>query len=127
MPARQRPRVDQATRPYNENLATYRKTLQTAFREVNDAIVNLHDYANEEAAFAAQVEASRRAYDLAQTRYASGYSGYLDVLDTQRTFNAAQLLYLASRKNRLSARRSICSRRSAAAGKPRRTTRDSVG
>ena len=95
--------VDQATAIQQESVATYRKTLQTAFREVSDAIVNLGDYADEEAAFAAQVAASRRALDLAQTRYASGYAAYLDVLDSQRTLNAAQLLYLASRKNRLSA------------------------
>jgi len=95
--------VDQATAIQQESVAAYRKTLQTAFREVSDAIVNLGDYADEEAAFAAQVAASRRALDLAQTRYASGYAAYLDVLDSQRTLNAAQLLYLASRKNRLSA------------------------
>ena len=95
--------VDQATAIQQESVATYRKTLQTAFREVSDAIVNLGDYADEEAAFAAQVAAARRALDLAQTRYASGYAAYLDVLDSQRTLNAAQLLYLASRKNRLSA------------------------
>ncbi len=95
--------VDQATAIQQESVATYRKTLQTAFREVSDAILNLGDYADEEAAFAAQVAAARRALDLAQTRYASGYAAYLDVLDSQRTLNAAQLLYLASRKNRLSA------------------------
>lgn len=96
-------RVDQATAAQAENVANYRKTLQTAFREVNDAIVNLHEFANEEAAFAAQVDASKRAFNLAQKRYESGYSGYSDLLDTQRTLNTAQLLYLASRKNRLGA------------------------
>lgn len=96
-------RVDQATAAQAENVANYRKTLQTAFREVSDAIVNLHEFANEEAAFAAQVDASKRAFNLAQKRYESGYSGYSDMLDTQRTLNTAQLLYLASRKNRLGA------------------------
>jgi multidrug efflux system outer membrane protein len=96
-------RVDQATAAQAENIANYRKTLQTAFREVSDAIVNLHEFANEEAAFSAQVDASKRAFNLAQKRYESGYSGYSDLLDTQRTLNTAQLLYLASRKNRLGA------------------------
>ena len=96
-------RVDQATAAQAENIANYRKTLQTAFREVSDAIVNLQEFANEEAAFAAQVDASKRAFNLAQKRYDSGYSGYSDLLDTQRTLNTAQLLYLASRKNRLGA------------------------
>lgn len=96
-------RVDQASAAQAENLANYRKTLQTAFREVNDAIVNLHEFANEESAFSAQVEASQKAFALAQKRYESGYSGYNDLLDTQRTLNTAQLLYLSSRKNRLGA------------------------
>ena len=96
-------RVDQASAAQAENVANYRKTLQTAFREVSDAIVNLHEFANEEAAFAAQVDASKRAFDLAQKRYESGYSGYSDLLDTQRTLNTSQLLYLASRKSRLGA------------------------
>ena len=96
-------RVDQATAAQAENIANYRKTLQTAFREVSDAIVNLQEFANEEAAFSAQVDASKRAFNLAQKRYDSGYSGYSDLLDTQRTLNTAQLLYLASRKNRLGA------------------------
>jgi multidrug efflux system outer membrane protein len=96
-------RVDQATAAQAENIANYRKTLQTAFREVSDAIVNLQEFANEEAAFTAQVDASKRAFNLAQKRYESGYSGYSDMLDTQRTLNTAQLLYLTSRKNRLGA------------------------
>lgn len=96
-------RVDQATALQQESLANYRKTVQTAFREVSDAIVNLREYAHEEAAFAAQVAASKRALDLAQKRYASGYSGFIDVLETQRTLNAAQLVYLNSRQNRLGA------------------------
>jgi multidrug efflux system outer membrane protein len=96
-------RVDQATATQQESLAIYRKTVQTAFREVSDAIVNLQEYADEEAAFSAQVTASKRALDLAQARYESGYSGYMDLLDTQRTLNTAQLLFLASRQYRLAA------------------------
>lgn len=96
-------RVDQATAMQQESLANYRKTVQIAFREVSDAIVNLQEYADEETAFSAQVTASKRALDLAQARYESGYSGYSDLLDTQRTLNTAQLLFLASRQYRLAA------------------------
>jgi len=96
-------RVDQATAAQKESLANYRKILQTAFREVGDAIVNLQEYAEEETAYAAQVAASKKALDLAQRRYESGYTGYIDMLDSQRTLNTAQLLYLSSRKNRLGA------------------------
>ena len=96
-------RVDQATAAQKETLANYRKTVQTAFKEVNDAIVGLREYSDEEAAYSAQVGASQRALDLAQKRYESGYSGYMDLLDAQRTLNSAQLQYLSSRKSRLGA------------------------
>ena len=96
-------RVDQATAAQKETLANYRKTVQTAFKEVNDAIVGLHHYADEEGAYSAQVGAAQRALDIAQIRYAAGYSGYMDLLDAQRTLNSAQLQYLTSRKSRLGA------------------------
>lgn len=96
-------RVDQATAAQQETLANYRKTVQTAFKEVNDAIVGLHAYSDEEAAYSDQVGASQKALDLAQKRYEAGYSGYMDLLDAQRTLNSAQLQYLASRKSRLGA------------------------
>ena len=96
-------RIDQATAAQKEALANYRKTVQTAFKEVNDAIVGLREYSEEEAATSAQVGAAQRALDLAQKRYEAGYSGYMDLLDAQRTLNAAQLQYLASRKSRLGA------------------------
>lgn len=96
-------RVDQASALQREALANYRKTVQTAFKEVNDAIVGLREYSEEEAAYAAQVGAAQKALDLAQKRYESGYSGYMDMLDAQRTLNSAQLQYLSSRKSRLGA------------------------
>jgi len=77
--------------------------VQSAFKEVNDALVSLKEYAEEEAAFAAQVKAARRAQELSLARYEAGYIGFIDVLDAQRTTNSAQLLYLTTRKNRLAA------------------------
>lgn len=96
-------RVDQATAYQKESLAGYRKTMQTAFKEVNDALVSLRELAEEETANIAQLEAARRALKLSQARYEAGYAGFLEVLDAQRTTNIAQLTYLNSRKNRLGA------------------------
>ena len=96
-------RVDQATAGQKEMLATYRKTMQTAFKEVNDALASLRELAAEETANVAQLEAARRSLKLSQARYEAGYSGFLEVLDAQRTTNIAQLTYLNSRKNRLGA------------------------
>lgn len=95
--------VDQATAGQKEALANYLKTVQTSFREVKDALVTLKEYSEEEIALAAQVDASRQALNIAKARYEAGYVGFLSVLDSQRTYNSAQLLYLELRKNRLSA------------------------
>jgi len=94
-------RVDQASALQKEALANYRKTVQTAFKEVNDALVGVREYDEEESANRAQVAAARRALELSQARYEAGYSGFMDVLDAQRTTNSAQLQYLGSRRNRL--------------------------
>ncbi|HQR59683.1 MAG TPA: efflux transporter outer membrane subunit, partial [Azonexus sp.] len=96
-------RVDQASAGQKEMLANYRKTMQTAFKEVNDALVSLRELADEEAANIAQLDSARRSLKLSQARYEAGYVGFLEVLDAQRTTNIAQLTYLNSRKNRLGA------------------------
>lgn len=96
-------RVDQATANQKETLARYRKTMQTAFKEVNDALASLRELGAEESANLAQVAAARRALQLSQARYEAGLAGFLEVLDAQRTTNLAQLTYLNSRKNRLAA------------------------
>jgi len=96
-------RVDQASAGQKEMLANYRKTMQTAFKEVNDALVSLRELADEETANIAQLDSARRSLKLSQARYEAGYVGFLEVLDAQRTTNIAQLTYLNSRKNRLNA------------------------
>lgn len=95
--------VDQATARREQAVAGYRKTVQTAFKEVNDALVSLRENAEGEQAQAAQVEAAQKTLHLAQVRYEAGYSGYLEVLDAQRTANDALLSYIATRQFRLAA------------------------
>ncbi|MDR1890278.1 MAG: efflux transporter outer membrane subunit [Zoogloeaceae bacterium] len=96
-------RVDQASARQRETLANYQKTVQNAFREVRDALISLqlHDRAENE--LLAQLTAAGEALKLANARYDVGYSSFLDVLDSQRTYNSAQLQYLAVRRNRLNA------------------------
>ena len=74
-----------------EALIRYEQSIQQAFREVEDALV-AHRKARE--AFGAQqtaVRASREALDVAESRYRSGLTNYLDVLDAQRTLLAAEV------------------------------------
>jgi multidrug efflux system outer membrane protein len=75
-----------------ETVVAYRQTVQAAFRETHDALVVNR---TARAALVAQAErrlALEKALELADLRYRSGYSGYLEVLDAQRQLLQAQTL-----------------------------------
>jgi len=95
--------VDASTARQKQALATYQKSIQTAFREVGDALVNNEQRAATEADLAASVDASRNALRLATRRYEAGYAGYLEVLDSQRSLNITQLALIRNREALLSA------------------------
>ena len=95
--------VDVQRARQRQSLANYQKTIQTAFREVADALINVRQYAALESNAQASVDAARDALRLANTRYQAGYTGFLDVLDSQRTVNLAELALIRSRQNLLSA------------------------
>jgi len=84
-------------------LAAYNRAIQTGFREVEDALTNVQRYAALEADAQASVNAAREALRLANIRYEAGYTGFLDVLDSQRSLNVAELALIRSRENLLSA------------------------
>ena len=86
-----------------QSLASYQKTIQTAFREVSDALTNVRQYAALENDAQASTDAARAALRLANRRYEAGYSGFLEVLDSQRSVNAAELALIRTRQNLLSA------------------------
>jgi outer membrane protein, multidrug efflux system len=75
-------------------LAGYRQAIQTAFREVDDALVDQARTREQLAAQARQVEALQKYLELAQLRFDNGYTGYLEVLDAQRSLFNAQLGYI---------------------------------
>lgn len=86
-------------------LANYEKTLQTAFREVADALATRRTLAERLEAQRALVAASTRSFDLAQALFKGGSGNYLSVLDAQRSLYAAQQslisLMLTEQGNRL--------------------------
>lgn len=94
-------RVDQASARQQQALAGYEKTVHTAFKEVNDALVGLRENADGERAQAQRVQAAQKTLEIAQLRYAAGYSAFLEVLDAQRSTNDALLAYVATRQARL--------------------------
>ncbi|MCB5187640.1 efflux transporter outer membrane subunit [Methylobacillus caricis] len=96
-------RVDQATAQQKQVLATYQSSVQTAFKEVKDALVTVRQSREREDALNFSQEAAKKALDVSENRYKSGYSAYLDVLDSQRVYNDAALAFIQSRQARLTA------------------------
>ena len=71
----------------------YRQAIQTAFREVDDSLVDQARTREQLAAQARQVEALQKYVELAQLRFDNGYTSYLEVLDAQRSLFSVQLSY----------------------------------
>ena len=72
------------------NIAQYEKTLQTAFREVDDALAARQTLDEQLAAQRAVLEDTSQAYQLAELRFRSGVDSFLPVLDAQRALYSAQ-------------------------------------
>lgn len=94
-------RVDQASARQKQALASYEASLQNAFTEVNNALVNLRQYSEREVALARGEAAAKKALDVSENRYQSGYSAYLDVLDAQRVYNDSAISFIQSRQARI--------------------------
>lgn len=82
-------------------VATYEKTVQTAFREVSDALANRRYLAEQIVAQRRAVEAQQALTRLAQLRYENGVSAYLEVLDAQRNLFSAEQALIALRGSEL--------------------------
>jgi NodT family efflux transporter outer membrane factor (OMF) lipoprotein len=68
-----------------EAAITYRKTVLSAFQEVDDALTGFAAEQRRRDRLDASVQASKRALDIASKRYVRGLSNYLDVLTAQKT------------------------------------------
>ena len=81
----------------------YQKAVETAFREVADALTTVQQTAALEQDLQLRADAARNALRLARLRYESGYSAYIEVLDAQRASNEAELAVVRNRQSRLAA------------------------
>ena len=72
-------------------VAQYERAIQTAFREVADALAGRATLGEQLRAQAALTNAAQATFKLADLRYRNGASSYLEVLDAQRALFAAQL------------------------------------
>jgi len=87
-------------------VATYQKKIQTAFREVADALADREGYQEQLKALDMLISSRQITFDLSKMRYEKGADSYLQVLDAQRTWYGAQQqlisgqqAYLASQIN----------------------------
>ena len=78
-------------------LATYEGVIQTAFREVADALARRGTIGAQFAAQTSLVAAAADSYRLADARYREGIDTFLNTLDAQRTLYAAQNSLIATR------------------------------
>ncbi len=85
--------VQTATAQQQQALLGYQRTIQQAFREVEDALVGHQKSRDRLAAQRRRVSALSDYARLARLRYDSGYTSWLEVLDAERSLFAAQLLY----------------------------------
>lgn len=82
-------------------LAQYERTIQTAFREVADALAGQATFGEQLRAQRAVAAAEQERFRLSDLRYQSGASSYLDLLDAQRSLFTAQQAAVQANLQRL--------------------------
>jgi len=78
-------------------VATYEKTIQTAFREVADGLAARATFTDQLTAQQAAVEQAKRRLALARLSYQAGATSRLELLDAQRTVYTARQALLSVR------------------------------
>lgn len=84
-------RVEIQEQKTQQALFQYENIVLNAFREVEDALIEIATYRKELAAIDRQLKASKNANNLSKERYDKGVSSYLEVLDTERTLFSTDL------------------------------------
>ena len=97
-----RANLDAAQAAKQIEVASYERTIQTAFREVADALVAADTYALETQAQQAAIDAQTQRFTLADARYRQGEVAYLTVLQAQQDLYSAQQGRLRAERSRAS-------------------------
>ncbi|EIC28787.1 efflux transporter outer membrane subunit [Methylomicrobium album] len=90
--------INAQTEAQDQALLNYQKIILTSFEEVETALIT---YAKEQEHYQRleqEVNANQRAVELASQRYAKGWTGYLDLLDAQRTLYISQDEWVRSKR-----------------------------
>lgn len=89
--------LDYAKATRDAMVAQYEKTVQTAFREVADALARRGTIDDQLAAQASLRDNALAAYRLSDARFRKGVDGFLGTLDSQRSYYAAERSYVTAR------------------------------
>lgn len=76
---------------YEQEVYSYQKTVLTAFKEVNDAIVASRKNKEITTSWKALEASASKYLELAQLQYINGVTSYMDLLDAQRELLEAQI------------------------------------
>jgi len=80
-----------AVAKWEESVASYRRTAQSAFRDVADQLVAVRTLRGVREELEREVGFLSQSLDLSRSRYEAGLSAYFEVLDAQRRLLPAQL------------------------------------
>ena len=95
--------TEQAKARQVEAVAAYQGSVQSAFKDVAEALTNLEAARTSLTDAETRERSAQSSLEIAQKRYTAGYSGYMELLDAQRTSNSAQLQALTIRQAQLNA------------------------
>ncbi|GAB7563471.1 efflux transporter outer membrane subunit [Methylobacillus methanolivorans] len=93
--------VVQSEASYDAAVASYRQTVLTAFKEVEDYLVALHTLSEESALREESVAAARKALKQYTNQYRVGLIGFLDVVTAQTTALSSERTLLTLQQSRL--------------------------
>lgn len=88
----------------SEAVAQYERAIQTAFREVADALAGTATFDRQIDAQQRAVSAAQRRLELSELRYRAGFEGRLELLDAQRQLYAARRALLELRREEIANR-----------------------
>ncbi|MCC8474298.1 efflux transporter outer membrane subunit [Xanthomonas arboricola] len=97
---RNRANLDMAKANRDIEVAQYEKAIQSAFREVSDALAQRETLGRQLQAQQALVDATADSYRLSQARFERGVDSYLQALDAQRALYSAQQNLIATQLSR---------------------------
>ncbi len=95
--------VQAAEAVQQQMLFAYQKTIQQAFREVDDSLASQERTREQLLAQRRQVEALQQYASTARLRYDNGYTSFIEVLDAERSLFNVQLQYTQTQQVQLQA------------------------